>query len=186
MRAALLALSLALTAAAAPASAATLIVTKFADGTPVINMAGLIADGDTEAFVKAMALKQTPQALLLKSSGGDAIVAMQIGEKARSLKAIVPAGYSCLSACALIWLAGNPRVRETGADIGFHALYVTKNGVKTVSAPGNALMGAYLAILGFRPEAIIHMAEASVDTVTPLLAEDRARYGILYQDAPPE
>ena len=55
-----------------------------------------------------------------------------------------------------------------------------------MSAPGNALMGAYLAMLGFKPEAIIHMAEAGVDTVTPLLPEDRARYGIMYQDAPPD
>lgn len=184
MRAALFALVLAV--AAAPASAATLMSTTMADGTPVIAMTGLIAVGDKEAFLLEMTTKPTPRALILSGDGGDVIVAMQIGENARNLKTIVPAGYSCVSACALIWLAGNPRVRETGAEIGFHALYVTKNGVKTVSAPGNALLGAYLTILGFKPEAIIHMAEAGVDTITPLKPEDRARYGITYQDAPPE
>ena len=178
--------ALAVMAAIAPANAATLMSMTLADGTPVIAISGLIANGDKEAFDLEMTTKPTPRALLLDSNGGDAIVAMQIGSEARNLKTIVPAGSPCLSACALIWLAGKPRVRETGAEIGFHALYVTKNGVKTISAPGNALVGAYFAQLGLNAQAIVHLTEAGVDKVQPLLPEDRARYGIAYDDAPAE
>lgn len=176
----------AILAAIDPAKAATLMSMTLADGTPVVAISGLIADGDKEAFDLEMTTKPTPRALLLDSTGGDAIVAMQIGSEARNLKTIVPSGSPYQSACALIWLAGKPRVRETGAEIGFHALYVTKNGIKTVSAPGNALVEAYFAQLGLNAQAIVHLTEAGVDKVQPLLPEDRTRYGITYDDAPPE
>ena len=72
----------------------------------------------------------------------------------------VPENALCASACALIWLAGNPRFIGEGAHIGFHASYIDRNGTLAESGVANALVGAYLNQLGLSQKAIAFVTSA--------------------------
>ena len=183
MRAALAAF--AFLAAVVPVNAATFTAERTVDGAPAIRMSGLLADGDELTFQRMLAAKPTPTTLITEGWGGDALAAIKIGMEARGMRTVVPTGQTCASACAFVWLAGKTRVREAPSDVGFHAVYVTKGTTKAVSAPGNAVVGAYLDQIGISPPAIVYMMSAGPDLVQWLFPEDRQRYGLAYEDAAP-
>jgi hypothetical protein len=92
----------------------------------------------------------------------------------------VPNDTLCVSACALIWLAGTTRFGEPRATIGFHAAYVYRNGRQQEIGVGNALIGAYLNELGFSDQTVAFVTSAppeGIELLTP--AKGRAN-GIFY------
>jgi hypothetical protein len=85
----------------------------------------------------------------------------------------------CSSGCALAWLAGSPRMNLFTAHVGFHAASFKES--RQVSSAGNAVVGAYLARLGFNYDAIRYLTEAAphlMKWLTPVIAK---QYGITYE-----
>lgn len=110
------------------------------------------------------ALRQAPRArVVLDSPGGQVFPALEIGRiiRERRLATLIPERGQCASSCGLIWLAGAPRELGPQAVVGFHAAAtVSESGRRSVSAPGNAIIGGYLRELGFGDEAIFEMTRA--------------------------
>lgn len=119
--------------------------------------------------------------IYLNGPGGNIHAAMAIGRIIRSngwTTSTIPQGprddAMCVSACAIIWVAGKTLYAYAKTPIGFHAAYIlnkTSNGKRTVETPevtavGNALIGAYYNQLDYSTEAIIAMTKADPDGMT--------------------
>ena len=66
----------------------------------------------------------------------------------------MPAGNSCASACALIWLAGTTRLLGADAHIGFHALSAPRGGrAYTETHEFDPVLMHYLLELGYAGDA---------------------------------
>lgn len=118
--------------------------------------------------------------VVLESEGGATIDAIKIGETIRikGFSTIVLNRSYCASACALIWLAGSPRVLTKSARVGFHATYVDENGRKLESGVGNALVGRFFAILNLPQKAIIFATSAPPSGVNWLSHSNATSLGI--------
>jgi hypothetical protein len=94
----------------------------------MVTIAGRIDRGDEVAFDHIVA-NVTNALVVLTGPGGNVAAALAIGQqvRARGWQTLVPAGSSCASACALIWLAGTQRMLGVNARIGFHAISVKNN-----------------------------------------------------------
>lgn len=145
----------------------------------VITIEGEIVSGDENKFREIS--KKLPDAIiLLKSPGGLIEPAMEIGRMIwyNDMGTYVE-DADCASACALIWLAGNPRAVSTNGRIGFHSVYY-KN-VKSASkesSVGNALVGAYLAGLGLGPRVIAYATAESPMSMRWLTEDDASDIGL--------
>jgi hypothetical protein len=64
------------------------------------------------------------------------------------------------------------------AKIGFHAAYTDQRGQSNVSAPGNALVGAYLTRLGLPDRAIVYITHSAPNEMQWLNFSDAQRFGI--------
>ena len=169
-------------ALACPAGAATITVHEpDAHGRIFVDLVGAIEKGDAESFEsKTRQILTTsvgpPKIIVtLVSPGGDPAVAVQIADLIRThvMSTFVPGDRTCMSACALIWLAGLPRTVGDAPQIGFHATYDTKT--RKESGAGNALVGAYLRDLGLSFKAISFMTikgPSAVNWLTPDVATD--------------
>ena len=117
------------------------------------------------------------------SPGGKMLDAMQIGRMIRmkGWATSVPPGATCSSACALAWLGGTTRYMWQTARVGFHAAYNKKDDGAEISAPGNALVGAYLNELGLGPDAIYYITFTDPKSMKWLSAVDAAKLGISMQ-----
>jgi membrane-bound ClpP family serine protease len=118
----------------------------------LILLNGVIEPEDTSTFLSAIAAHEKG-VVVLNSEGGAVLPALEMGKRLRikQLATAVPENALCASACALMWLAGSPRLMAEGAKIGFHAAYIRKNGALLESGTGNALIGAYPNILSSEP-----------------------------------
>ena len=143
--------------AASPACAAQFGISRTAP-TPVILVAGDFAYGDGERFQRIAAT--LPKATVaFDSPGGNLLAGLKIGEtmRAKGYSSLVPDGSVCASACAIAWLGGAKRYLGVTGRLGFHAA----SGEDGVSAPGNALVGAYMARLGLSQDAVFALTAAS-------------------------
>jgi hypothetical protein len=125
---------------------------------PVILVAGDFTYGDGERFARIAAT--LPRATVaFDSAGGNLLAGLKIGEtmRARGYSSLVPDGSVCASACAIAWLGGAKRYLGSTGRLGFHAA----SGENGVSAPGNALVGAYMARLGLSQDAVFALTAAS-------------------------
>ena len=131
-------------------------------GTDAIVILGEIDRETLTRFTEALA--QAPRArIVLDSPGGQVLPALEIGRiiRQRRLATFIPERAQCASSCGLIWLAGTPRELGPQAVVGFHAAAtVSQSGRRSISAPGNAIIGGYLRELGFGDEAIYEMTRA--------------------------
>jgi len=96
---------------------------------PAIRVSGRIELGDEKAFIDLV--RMMPKArIVLAGPGGNVVAALAIGQevRARNPQTLVPAGASCASACALIWLGGTTRMLGADARIGLHALATLRHG----------------------------------------------------------
>jgi hypothetical protein len=76
----------------------------------------------------------------------------------------VEGNNQCVSACALIWLAGSIRSASSNSLIGFHAA-TDATGREGL---GSALIGKYLAELGFNDDAVAWMTVQDAEHVNLL------------------
>jgi hypothetical protein len=150
------------------------------EGRVFVDVVGKINDGDFETFKEktdpiAASHPKRQVIVTLVSYGGLIGPAMQIGERVRhrGMSTFVPSERTCASACALIWVAGFPRIVGDTPQIGFHAAYDQDTGREVGS--GNAVMGAYLRGLGFGYQAIhfmTHKGPTNLEWLTPDAAKE--------------
>jgi hypothetical protein len=88
-----------------------------------IVVGGLITDDKFDNFERLAASLPAGAVVSLTSPGGYDLPAFAIGNSVRKhgFATYVPAGSRCASACALIWISGNPRIMSRSSRIGFHA-----------------------------------------------------------------
>lgn len=150
-------------------------------GLDLIFLSGPIQEGDAQRF-EAVASSSKKAMVVLNSEGGLALEGLEIGRTVRRRGAAtsVPREYLCASSCALIWLAGKERFAEDDSHIGFHAVYIERNGVYLESGVGNALVGAYLNQLGLSQSSVIYVTSAPPQGIRWLTREDAARIDLPY------
>jgi len=146
-----------------------------------LYIGGKIEVGDYERF-KALTDRVDKGQLItvgLQSDGGFVDSALDIAYRIHSRGYATMTVSKCYSMCAIIWLAGIPRIATPDAKIGFHGAYTKqKNGTTQSSSDGNALIGAYLARIGMSDYAIEYLTSASPDSLNGLTVDVAKRLGI--------
>jgi hypothetical protein len=153
----------------------------------IIAIAGQINAGDEDVFSsKVKGLDPEKTAVALASEGGTFRPALVIANHIRltGMSTLVPAGRTCASSCAYIWLAGRVRMLDTDARVGFHGTFDARSGVP--ASQGNALLGTFLGHLGFGYDMVDWVVSAPAGTMHWLTPETAKRYGIDYQVLTPE
>lgn len=150
----------------------------FAQGAEIAKVAGIegktdqilikgeIGINDAKTFAQ-IALTTEKAVVLLDSPGGLLMPAIEIG-KAIKLKGFATAvlDSKCTSACAMAWIAGQPRMLNKGASVGFHAAHTEDSSGKPVpSSVANALVGSYLNNLGLNEKVVAFATSAGPDQV---------------------
>lgn len=145
----------------------------------VISISGPIEVGDYDRFLDAID-RGRPDLIVLNSPGGSLPEGLAIAAEIALLRlpTLVDNSSGCFSACALIWVAGAPRIMSSDAEIGVHAAYYLvedKDGSlePVVSSVGNANIGAFLNSLGLDIDAIEFFVAPPPDGIvllTPRLA----------------
>jgi hypothetical protein len=152
----------------------------------MITLEGELKPGDNKSFTRA-AIDAEYAIVALSSPGGDLQAGMEIGKTIRikEFATLVPRDFSCASACALAWLAGQPRYMEPGARIGFHAPSRADDPNSRADSAGSAIVGAYLNKLGLPSRAIAYFTEKQPDEMQWLTFEDADRLGIYVKEFRP-
>ena len=155
-----------------PAHAAEFYNETFSDGTEAIIVSGEIVAGDEERF-RNLSIKYPKAIVALESPGGALKPALEIGRqiRLRGYETLVLDGKSCVSACALVWIAGSRRIIWGLGRVGFHASYIDDNGRKVESGVANAIVGYYLSQLNLSEGAVIFATSAPPDEVLWLTAD---------------
>jgi hypothetical protein len=119
----------------------------------------------------------------LSSPGGNLLAGLRMGEIIRrhQLTTNVPKNSICASACGFAWLGGTKKSVEEKGNVGFHASYVVRDGIKTEIGTGNALIGSYMSRLGYSDLAIIFATRAAPTQMSWLSPEDGMRLGIDFE-----
>ena len=144
-----------------------------------ITIQGNFVEGDDHKF-RRLALQSRNAIVYLDSNGGRLDPALEIGNMIR-LRGYATAvqDANCTSACAMVWLAGQPRVMNNFTSIGFHVPFVTEKNGKRVSTPlDGAVAGAYLTSLGFSKHVVTYVVTASADETHWLNAITARKLGI--------
>ncbi len=147
----------------------------------VISIVGDIQSGDLDKFL-ALAFKSKRDVLVrLDSKGGDLATALDIGRliSARGYSTSI-IKYDCISACALIWLAGKDRYLQDGERLGFHSAFKkTKSGQREPDQASNALIGAYIRQLELPSAVASLVVEADPNSVTWVTIKNASDFGIM-------
>lgn len=120
------------------------------DNIHAITLTGEIVAGDAARV--QMLISGSPgskKVLILTGPGGDLVESIAIGALVRRNDVSTLAVELCASACAYVWLAGTSMGIDPKAMLGFHSAYSASGAGASVSGQGNALLGAYLAALGY-------------------------------------
>jgi hypothetical protein len=157
------------------AQAASIHVEQLSSGTILVTVEGVLVASDSDEFGAKVA-PLSSATVIFNSDGGNLIAGMKIGQliRLRKFETWIPNDAKCASACAVAWLGGTRRLMGTSALIGFHA--AARDGKE--SGIGNALMGKYLADLGFSYNTIAHMTKATPNSMTWMNAREAERIGI--------
>ena len=132
-----------------------------ADGVPVVSVKGDFVERDIERF--ADVTKDLDSAVIVfESDGGEIVAGIEIGTRIRlrGYQTVVDNDTDCFSACAIAWLGGTTRYVGRGAQVGFHAAYLVRDGRFQETGVGNAVVGAYASSLGLKTSAVIFMTSA--------------------------
>jgi hypothetical protein len=154
------------------ANAADIRIERSADAsrTPGIYIEGDIVKGDYARFKKLA--DRLPDGIytvvILTSRGGLLVDGLNIGTTIRARGFSTLVGEYCMSVCAMMWLGGVYRVAASTASIGFHGAGY-ENGEPSIA--GNALVGAYLANLGFSYKVIAALIKVGPKEMDWLSAE---------------
>ena len=164
---------------AGAAGAATIEIKQPETGPPLVLVTGDFEFSDVADFNGAIA-PLSKATVSFASEGGALLAGIRIGTMIRQKRfsTLVPDGTTCASACAVAWLGGTKRFVGRGANVGFHAAYVVKAGTVAESAPGNAVLGAYLGQIGLSEEAIRYITDAEPSAIHWMSMSEAAEYGI--------
>ena len=145
----------------------------------IISIKGDFKIGDENKF-RELALNSNRATVFLDSDGGKLQPALEIGKIIR-IKGFATAVQDtiCSSACAMVWLAGEPRMMSNFTSIGFHAPFTLDPAGKAVSdAIHGALTGSYLTGLGFSPRVVMFVVSAGANDLHLLNKATADRLGI--------
>ncbi|MEQ8482280.1 MAG: hypothetical protein RIC18_16650 [Hoeflea sp.] len=143
----------------------------------VIQISGELAVADILAF-KQISKSLPPQTIVrLNSPGGSLLAGIEIGKIIASSGFATSVSDTCASSCALIWLAGTPRILTPSARVGFHLAYKSDMD-QTESGAGNALVGSYVTNLGFGDNVVRYITSAAPDDMQWLSSRDADLLGI--------
>ncbi len=147
------------------------------EGVHVIEITGTIEPGDGQKFAN-IALTAGDAIVVLSSDGGTLSDSLDIGRAIRIKKfaTYIPDHSSCVSGCALIWLAGTSRYMSSSAKVGFHAAYSRTSG--EITSSGNAVVGSYLNSLGLTDNAIYFLTAAAPTGMLWLTPAQAEKLGI--------
>jgi hypothetical protein len=148
---------------------------EFSKNFGYLTITGEIVEGDFNRF-KQIAPKSPADWIQIKldSPGGVTGEGVAIGRYIFEHQLDTTVFRYCASACALIWLAGNPRNVTIGARIGFHA---ASNSSGTVSWT-NAFIGAYLRDIGMSLGVIQYATSAPPEGMNWLTPAKASELGI--------
>jgi hypothetical protein len=151
------------------------------DEVSFIEIKGKIKPGDADRFdaeANKVSTKPHPVYVLLSGPGGTLLDSLHIGTAIRSKGwyTSVPVKKECDSSCAYIWLAGVSRAADVSSRIGFHAVYDMNT--KLEMGSGNAILGAYLAIMGVSLPAISYLTSAGAFKMTYLTSDAAKKFDI--------
>jgi hypothetical protein len=168
------------------AEAASIVVNHLDAGRSLVVVDGEIELGDIEQFRSKVATLSNAT-VAFQSDGGSLLAGIRIGMliRVKDFGTVVPDGAQCASACAVAWLGGTRRFMGAGSKVGFHAAYVLKGRGTAESAPGNAVLGAYLYQLGLSEEAIVYITQAGPGSMKWLSTDEAGQYGIDVALLPP-
>jgi hypothetical protein len=118
--------------------------------------------------------------VMFSSNGGSLLAGIEIGRMMRlkGFQSLVPDGASCASACALAWLGAAKRLMGPTGQVGFHAVYILKDGAASPDPGANALMVAYLNEIGLPGRAVLYITSTAPQEMAWLKLEDAQRLGI--------
>jgi len=176
-----------------PAHAANITYNeKCDDGTTnckFILINGDIMPGDAKKFSDLMATTTTRR-LYLNSPGGlldEGLAIAKVVHQQHNFETLVDNTDTCVSACAIIWLAGAQRAYFGKSKIGFHGVFfaasdkqgrMVQNSKTRPSSSGNAVLGAFFGRLGLSDEAITKLTEAGPDEMFYLNTKNIGELGI--------
>jgi hypothetical protein len=145
----------------------------------IVAVEGDLVSGDEIQF-RTQVGRLTKGIVAFDSDGGNLLAGITIGKTIRlkSFSTAVLDGKRCASACALAWLGGSRRFMSSTAHIGFHAAYITKDGLPSETGAGNALVGSYLTQIGLSEEAVFYITKAAPTEMTLLTLRDAEKIGI--------
>lgn len=98
-------------------------ITVASDGRTIVIVGGL-GRGSTDSFARALAEAPDVRTVALQSNGGLLVEAVGIAAIVRTRALDTYVETSCLSACAMILLAGKDRAISPRARVGFHRPYL--------------------------------------------------------------
>lgn len=164
--------SLTLAAALVPQALQAADIREYAitsDGEPFVVVEGEILRGDANRFEMLVRRLNDP-VVFLNSEGGVVADALRMGVLVRELNldTAVTREDVCLSACALVWVAGDTRYLSVQGRVGTHAAYINDGDTAVASGIGNAEIGAYLARLGLSDAAVRYFTVAAPDEMMDL------------------
>ena len=167
-----------------PGSAAQIVNERADNGALIVGILGQINPDDDDAFDRIVA-GHSEVVVGLNSPGGSLMAGLNIGATIHNhgYATMVIDDTTCASSCALIWLAGSPRIMGPKARIGFHAAS-WRDG--SVTGDGNALIGAYLTKLGLSYQTVVYLTEAQPDSITWLHPFMASTMGIAVKVLDPE
>jgi ATP-dependent protease ClpP protease subunit len=166
------------------AEAADIKLIEKANSPARIVVSGEIVESDVASFLRIAAPLGKALVVFEDSPGGSLKAALTIGRiiHARGYTTAVERG-ECLSACAIIWVAGTRRVSGKNARIGFHAAVGRheKDGPISITGDSNATVGAYLKELSLSDAFIRFATYASVDDMEFLDRSTAAATGLIVE-----
>lgn len=145
-----------------------------------ILISGEILKGDEEKF-KEVALHSNKAIVYIDGPGGDLGAAIKIGRLVNALGYFTAVNEAqCASACAMIWLAGHFKFLSPNAQVGFHLPKFDEEGKNFTKNIGvlYALVGAYLANLGFAEPYIAYMMDTENGQMKWLTTKNAKFFGV--------
>jgi hypothetical protein len=157
------------------------------DGCTAIFLTGEIKPNDWKTFADIVKNEHITKAtVMMASPGGEVTSALRMGLliRANGFATVVPEKMACASGCALMWLAGTPRMATTESHIGFHAPYIRKVrngkafGPAYPDSAGVSMVKKYMDKLGVSKPAQSFLVSASADDMYWLNEDLATGFGI--------
>ena len=161
----------------------------------VIRITGTISESDVRAFADQAGLlppqSDSWRSVVLNSSGGDVLAAMEIGEMVRkegmTTQTAISPQVGCLSACVLIFAAG---VQKIAGKVGIHRPHFDARlfaGLDRLQAQAKydelaQRVRVYLAKMGMPDQLFVEMMQVPSNKIRMLTFEEMERFSLVGED----